>query len=238
MKHSKDSILKNILDITRYNMKIIFGGKFLYFILGAFIFFLLFGAILAFEENELMIEDIYGLLIFPAILIIFYPTVFGIQNDADQRTLEIIFSIPDYRYKIWLLRFFIVLFLAFLLLIPFALISHYALISIPILKMVFQLMVLVCFASALGFALSAIIKNGNAAAVIMVLLGLTFLILSDELKFNKWNIFLNPFQSPSDINDIVWQEVIFQNRIIMGIVSIVLLFLGLLNLQNREKFLR
>ncbi len=219
-------------------MKIIFGGKFIYFTLAAFIFFLIFGAIVAFEESELEVADIFGLLAFPAILLIFYPAVFGIQNDADQRTLEIIFSIPDYRYKVWLLRFVMVLVLAFFLLIPFTLISHYALISIPVIKMILQLMVLVAFTSTLGFALSTIVRNGNAAAVIMVILGLVFLILSDELRYNKWNVFLNPFQDPSNINAIVWGEIILQNRIIMCVASIILLLLGLLNLQNREKFLR
>ena len=38
--------------------------------------------------------------------------------------------------------------------------------------------------------------------------------------------------------ELVWLETIRQNRIIMTISSIVFLLLGLLNLQNREKFLR
>jgi len=52
------------------------------------------------------------------------------------------------------------------------------------------------------------------------------------------NIFLNPFRTPGDLNEIVWREIIRQNRIIMGIGSVVLILLGLLNLQRREKFLR
>ena len=104
--------------------------------------------------------------------------------------------------------------------------------------MILHLMVLVLFASALGFCLSTIVKNGNATAVIMVILGLFFLILADELDESKWNMFLNPFSTPRDLNDIVWKEIIRQNRLIMGISSLVLLLLGLLNLQQREKFLR
>ena len=45
-------------------------------------------------------------------------------------------------------------------------------------------------------------------------------------------------KKPGDINEIVWLETIRQNRIIMGIGSVVFLLLGLLNLQKREKFLR
>jgi hypothetical protein len=219
-------------------MKIIFGGKFIYFILAAFIFFLVFGTIMALDANEMDLDNIYGLLAFPAILLVFFPSVFGIQSDADQRTLEIIFGIPDYRYKVWLVRYIMILFLVFVLLFPFAGLAWYALMSFPVLPMILHLMVLVLFVSALGFCLSTILKNGNATAVIMVILGLFFLILADELDESKWNMFLNPFSTPRNLNDIVWKEIIRQNRLIMGISSLVLLLLGLLNLQQREKFLR
>ena len=232
------SIIQNTYSLARYNMKIIFGGKFIYFILAAFIFFLVFGTIMALDTNEMQMEDIYGILAFPAILLVFFPSVFGIQSDADQRTLEIIFGIPDYRYKVWLVRYIMILLLVFVLLFPFAGLAWYALMSFPVLPMILHLMVLVLFTSALGLCLSTILKNGNATAVIMVILGLFFLILADELDESKWNMFLNPFSTPRNLNEIVWKEIIRQNRLIMGISSLVLLLLGLLNLQQREKFLR
>ncbi|MEN8201345.1 MAG: hypothetical protein ABFS28_02035 [Bacteroidota bacterium] len=232
------SFIRNIYSLARYNIRIIFGGKFIYFILAAFIFFLVFGTIMALDGGMMHMEDIYGLLAFPAILLVFFPSVFGIQSDADQRTLEIIFGVPDYRYKVWLVRYIMILVLVFILLFPFAGVAWYALMSFPVLPMILHLMVLVLFTSALGFCLSTIVKNGNATAVIMVILGLFFLILSDELYESKWNLFLNPFNTPRDLNDIVWKEIIRQNRLIMGISSLVLVLLGLLNLQQREKFLR
>ncbi|MCK4748772.1 MAG: hypothetical protein KAT15_17080 [Bacteroidales bacterium] len=232
------SILKNTYSLARYNMRIIFGGKFIYFILAAFIFFLVFGTIIALDNSFMRIEDIYGLLAFPAILLVFFPSVFGIQSDADARTLEIIFGIPDYRYKVWLVRYIMILLLVFLLLFPFAGLAWYALVSFPVMPMILHLMVLVLFVSSLGFCLSTLVKNGNATAVIMVILGLFFLILADEMYESKWNMFLNPFNTPRDLNDIVWREIIRQNRLILGISSLVFLLLGLLNLQQREKFLR
>ena len=195
MSHSS-SILKNTYSLARYNMRIIFGGKFIYFILAAFIFFLVFGTIMALDNSEMRIEHVYGLLAFPAILLVF------------------------------------------LLLFPLAGLAWYALVSYPVMPVILHLMVLVVFVSSLGFCLSTLVKNGNATAVIMVILGLFFLILSDELDESKWNMFLNPFQTPRDLNDIVWREIIRQNRLILGISSLVFLLLGLLNLQQREKFLR
>jgi hypothetical protein len=232
------SILQNAYSLARYNMRIIFGGKFIYFILAAFIFFLVFGTIVALDNSYMRIEDIYGLLAFPAILLVFFPSVFGIQSDADARTLEIIFGIPDYRYKVWLVRYVMILVMVFLMLFPFAGLAYYALVSFPVMPMILHLMVLLLFVSSLGFCLSTLVKNGNATAVIMVILGLFFLILADELDESKWNMFLNPFNTPGDMNAIVWQEIIRQNRLILGISSLVFLLLGLLNLQQREKFLR
>jgi hypothetical protein len=232
------SFIHNLFSLARYNLRIIFGGKFAYFVLAALIFFLLFGTIMAFEANELDVANIYGILSFPAILLVFYPSAFGIQNDADQRTLEIIFGIPDYRFKVWLLRYFMVLVLVFLLLIPFSAMAYYALVSFPMMTMILQLMVLVFFTSSLGFAISTIVKNGNATAVVIVVIGLAFLILSDPLEGSKWNIFLNPFKGAGNLNDFVWQEVIRQNRIFMVLSGVLFLLIGLLNLQSREKFLR
>lgn len=227
----------NLARLAKYNMRIIFGGKFGYFILAALIFFLLFGTIMALDASELGMADIYRILTFPAILLVFYPSVFGIQNDADQRTLEIIFGIPDYRYKVWLLRFFMVLFLVFILLVPFASIAWYALMSFPMVRMILHLMVLVLFTSSLGFMISTMVKNGNAAAVILVIIGLLFMILAEPLRESKWNIFLNPFGAPRNLNDLVWQETIRQNRLFMGLTSVALILFGLLNLQKRERFL-
>jgi hypothetical protein len=224
--------------MARYNIRVVFGGRFIYFILAAYLFYLTIGTIMAFDDDFIRMSEIYDLLILPAVLLVFYPSAYGIQNDADQRTLEILFGIPDYRYKVWLVRLLMVQIIVFIALFPLAFISHYALVSIPIVKMVLQLMVLAIFTSTLGFCVSTIAKNGNATSVIMVVLGLVFLILSDELDDTKWNLFLNPFNSPRNLNDVIWQDYIRQNRIILGVSSIVFLLLGLLNLQNREKFLR
>ena len=226
------------LGMVKYNLKIIFADRFIWFLLAALAFFLFFAVQVVLDRNTMSEEIVYSLLIFPGILLIFYPSVFGIQSDADQRTLEIIFGIPDYRYKVWLFRYAMILILVFLLMIPFSALAHWALISFPFFHMILQLMVLVFFVSSMGFSISTIVKNGNATAVIMVIIGLVFLIMYDAIEYSKWNVFLNPFNTPYELNDIVWQETIRQNRIIMGIISVIMLLLGLLNLQQREKFLR
>jgi hypothetical protein len=235
---SKINTYLNILNLIRYNLKIIFGGKFILFIFAALAFFLIFGTISALDDQSMEISGVYGLLILPAALIVFYPAVFGIQKDADFHTLEIIFGIPDYRFKVWFLRLILVFFISFLLLFPFALLAHVMLISIPVFAMVLQLMVLIIFIGSFAFCLSTIIKNGNGTAVTIIVAGLIFWILGETIDYSKWNVFLNPFATPSSINEVLWAEIIFKNRVFLLSLSLGFLLLGLLNLQQREKFIR
>lgn len=235
---------KNTMVITyrliRYNLKIVFGGKFWLFVLSALIFFLVFGTIQAFNDDYFMQNEVYGLLMFPALLLIFYPTVFGIQNDADMRTLEIIFGIPDYRYKVWSVRLIMVYFIVFILLFPLAYLARVLLIDFDFMPMIMQLMVVVFFVGALSFFLSTWIKNGNGTAVVIVLIGLAFFILGNDgaLEESMWNIFLNPFREMDGAEGLLWAETVTKNRIFMLAASVFFLLMGLLNLQKREKFLR
>ena len=234
--------IKNIAIITskliRYNLKVVFAGKFWLFVLSAVLFFLVFGTIEAFNDKYFMTDEVYGLLLFPALLLIFYPTVFGIQNDADMRTLEIIFGIPDYRYKIWIVRLIMVFAIVFALLFPLGLLADFILIDIDVVRMSLQLMVVVFFVGSLSFFFSTWVRNGNGTAVVVVIIGLIFFVFGDSLKESMWNIFLNPFKTFSDNRDLLWAETVTKNRIFMLSTSLVFILLGLLNLQNREKFLR
>ena len=68
-----------VARVARYNLKIIFGGKFIWFLLAAFGFFAFFMFQRAWNRGEINEGYIYTLLLFPCLLLIFYP-VFGIQT--------------------------------------------------------------------------------------------------------------------------------------------------------------
>lgn len=238
MRSSIQNTFNIAIKLIRYNLKIVFAGKFWLFVLSALIFFLVFGTIQAFNDDYFMPNEVYGLLMFPSLLLIFYPTVFGIQNDADMRTLEIIFGIPDYRYKVWMVRLIMVFLIVFALLFPFAYLARTLLIDFDFMPMILQLMVVVLFVGALGFFLSTWVKNGNGAAVVVVLIGLFYLIMQDALEESMWNIFLNPFRQEEGAEGLLWAETVTKNRIFMLTGAAFFILMGLLNLQRREKFLR
>ena len=223
-------------SMIRYNLKIIFANKFIYFMIAAVAFYLLVTGIMLFSDGIPGEDDIYNTLLFPGILILFYPVIFNIQNDKDSRMLEIIFSIPNYRYKIYLLRFFISLLLLAVVLLFMTFFSVITVIQVPVFYMVYQLMYPLLFIACLSFLFTTLVKNASGAAVIMVIIGLFFWIMAEPLEYSKWNIFLNPFNIPSDISYSIWTNIVFQNRLMLVTGSVVSILWALINLQKRERF--
>ncbi len=223
--------------MIHYNLKIIFANKFIYFMIAAVAFYLLVTGIMLFSDQQPREEYIYDSLIFPGLLIIFYPVLFNIQNDKDSRMLEIVFSIPNYRYKIYLIRFVISILLLTVVLTAMTLFSVFAIIRVPVLNMVYQVMYPLLFMACLSFLFTTLVKNASGAAVIMVIIGLFFWIMSEPLEHSKWNIFLNPFNVPSDISYTIWTNIVFQNRLMLVVGSVISILWALINLQKRETFI-
>jgi hypothetical protein len=223
--------------MVKYNMKVIFGNRFIWFVLAAIAFYF-FIAVNSIYDNNMMDDGfIYGLQIMPGILLIFYPMTFGIQNDVDAGILEILFGIPDYRYKVWLVRLILVFVLVYLMMIGLTLMSYFLLAPVPVLELSFHVMFPIYFLGSLAFMFSTIIKNGNGTAVVMVIIGVGLLILSGILERTLWNIFLNPFEIPNRLNEMIWQEITMKNRIFLAVGSLLFVLYGLFNLQKREKFI-
>ena len=225
------------IKMIRYNLRIIFANKFIWFLIAAFVFFMFVSIITVYNGGNLSEGSIYNILFFPGILLIFYPSVFGIQNDDDSRMLEILFGIPNYRYKVWLVRLLMIYVLVYVITLLFATVASVLLFKINIFEMAYQLMYPVIFLGSMSFMFSTIIKNGNGTAVAMILIGVALLMLIDLMERTQWNVFLNPFEIPRNLNEVIWEGIITKNRIFLAISMIVFILYGLFNLQKREKFI-
>lgn len=226
-----------LIRMIRYNLRIIFANRFVWFLLAGFAFFAFFAIQAVLNRQNISDGTIYNLLIFPGILLIFYPSVFGIQNDDDSRMLEILFGIPNYRYKVWLVRLVMIYVLIYLIILLFAGIASVLLYKVNVPEMAYQLMYPIVFLGSMAFMFSTLVKNGNGTAVVMVLIGVGLIILADSLERTQWNVFLNPFEIPSNMNQVIWQGIISKNRIFLGVGMLVFILYGLFNLQKREKFI-
>ena len=226
-----------IWKYVRYNLKIIFANKFIYFLLAAIVIFLfiIFLSLVDEDSNPTAAIFYYWLLV-PGILLVFYPSVFGIQNDVDSRMLEILFGVPNYRYKVWLVRLGVIYIIVFALLWILAFAGSMAIVMFNISEMVFQVMFPVFFLGSVAFLFSTWVRNGYGTAVVMVVIALIFWILSGELVESRWNLFLNPFHYPEEVSELAWGDIITKNRIYLSVGIVVSILMGLLNLQKREKF--
>ena len=231
--------VKSYAKLCGYNMRIIFSGKFIWFLLvGLVLFFFLMYAAAA-RGTSLSHGMVYSQLIIPGLLLVFYPSCFGIQNDADHRILELLFGIPNYMYKVWLFRLFMIYFEVYLILVAYAFLARILLYPVSPFVMAGQLMIPVVLFGNMAFLYSTLIRNGNAAAVLSVLTVILVMILGNiELVKNKvWDFTINPYEEPENINAAIWSLTLLKNRILMIVAAIIFLMSGLLGLQNRGKFL-
>jgi len=223
--------------MVKYNMKVIFGNRFVWFVLAAIAFYFFIAITNIYDGNQPDESFIYGLQITPGLLLIFYPMTFGIQNDLDAGILEILFGIPDYRYKVWLVRLILIFILVGLMMLGLTTMSYFLLAPVGIFELTWHVMFPIYFLGSLAFLFSTIIKNGNGTAVVMVIIGVVLLILSEIMQRTMWNIFLNPFDIPNRLNEMIWKEITMKNRIFLAVGTVLFVLYGLFNLQKREKFI-
>jgi len=237
----KTNKLKNIWTLIYkmivYNLRIIFANKFIWFLAGSVIFYIGLSVIYVFANDVSKMNDLYFVFLFSGVLLVFYPSVFGVQNDQDARTIEILFGIPNYRYKVWLVRIILIFIITFLIMLVFTFLSSMLIVKFRFVDVTAAVMVPVLFLGVMAFMLSTVIRSGNGTAVIMIIFGMFFMILSDALSKSQWNIFLNPYELPYDVNERTWAIIMVKNRIIMVTGSILFLLVALFNLQKREKFM-
>lgn len=230
------SYLLLLYRLMIYNIKVIFGNKFIYFVVASFLFFAFIITITIFDDPEFNDAVIYGFLVFPGLLLIFYPMAYGIQNDDDSKMLETIFGIPNYRYKVWLVRFVLTIGVAATILMVLGTIANLTLHRFSLLPMIGQVLFPIMFLSSIAFMLSTLIKNGNGTAIVLVIVAMVFFTFAEELEYSAYNVFLNPFSEPRQMSEFIWLTIIYKNRMYLVILSLLCLLYGMFNLQFREKF--
>jgi hypothetical protein len=237
----KTGKLYNMMNLVQkmvvYNLRIIFANRFIWFLAGSVVFYLGLSVIYVLDQDVSSMHDLYGVFLFSGVLLVFYPTVFGVQNDQDARTIEILFGIPNYRYKVWLVRIVLTFIVAFLIMLVFTFLSSVLIVKFRFVNVTLQIMFPIIFLGMMAFMLSTVVRNGNGTAVLMIIFGLFFLTIIDSLQKSQWNVFLNPFNLPHDVNETTWAIITLKNKIFLATGSVVFLLIALFNLQKREKFM-
>jgi hypothetical protein len=231
------NILYNNLKMVQYNIKIIFANRFIYFLTASIIIFLAFTIGNLLTGGAMQVEDAFGVITLSGALILFYPLTFGIQSDKDARTLEIIFGIPDYRYRVWLMRNLLIYLIALIIIIFLSWLINISLVEFNPFKMGIQVLFPLFFMGMFSFFLSTVTRSGNATAVIVIIASIAMILFASDLKLGYWNVFFNPYKVPSNANPIAFEMLAFKNKAFLAAGGIVFLLGGLFKLQEREKFL-
>jgi hypothetical protein len=231
-------LVRSVLSFLRYSGSQVFAGKFAYFIVLAVVLFLGVAIIHTLDADVPPTEaTAYYFLLVPGMVLVFYPAAYGIQNDADAKMLETLFGIPDYRYKVWLVRQLVQLIVIGVLLGLLTGLCGAVLADIEIGWMVFHLMFPIAFVSCGGLLLGALFRSGNGAAVGLVILVLFFWIASQPLSGSPWSLFYNPFAQTNSLDVLLQADANLRSRAYLAAGSILALLGGLLRLQNRERFI-
>lgn len=222
------------------NLKIIFSHKFLLISGGIFIYFSIVVTVNYFvDPSDRMGErGIYmWLLSFPGIIFIFYPSMSLFLSEGENRRIEMIFSTAGSMHKIWLAKIvslylsgafilFLLALLSYIFVADFNLPGYFANSLFPLI-----------FFSSLTMAFSVIFRSINAAGLTAVGTLFFHLILYDLLRKTRFNIFLNPYLKPDEIDHYIWNKMVLQNRIGMVVISALLITFSIKMLEKREKFL-
>jgi hypothetical protein len=233
--------LAGVWDLRKfihYNVVNVFSGRAGYFMLLAGAVFLLILVLnLLGGGGTITAQKIYEFLLVPGVLLVFYPAVFAIQSDRDSGMIEVLFGIPDYRYKIWLVRSISLYLVTAALLFVLAAFCRVGLADFPLGTMVFQAMIPVIFVGSLAFFTASQTGNGVATAVILIVVVLAFWLFRGQLAGGAWYLFYNPFVEGDQVQSIIMAKTTFANRLYLVSGSLFLTMMALLRLQKREKFI-
>ena len=231
------SHLRSLAAFARYSASQVFAGKFAYFLVLAVLVF--FTVAIIHTANEKVPPNpavIYYFLLVPGVVLVFYPAAYAVQGDVDARMLETLFGIPDYRYKVWLARQLVQQLVIAALLLLLATFCHLALADFSIGAMVFHLMFPILFLSCAGLMIATLLRSGNGAAALMVILVLASWIATEPLDGSRWNLFHNPFEQVEELDTLLRSGTTFYNRVYLLVGSVLATLFALLRLQQREKF--
>ncbi|MBN1939752.1 MAG: hypothetical protein JW843_09200 [Candidatus Aminicenantes bacterium] len=222
----------------RGNASAAFGGKTVAFVLLAVAVFLAVAALTLLNRRATIdAQHIYDFLLVPALILLFYPAAFALQGDKDAGMIEVLFGIPDYRFKVWLARYLTIYLTVGMWVLVLALLSRIGLAAFPLGRMVLEVMIPILFIGSLAFYLAASTGSGIATSVLLLVVIGLFWLFRDSLAAGPWYLFHNPFVRVEEIKAMVLAKTTFANRLYLLSGFLVLTLLSLLRLQKREKFI-
>ncbi|RKY89562.1 hypothetical protein DRQ09_01135 [candidate division KSB1 bacterium] len=235
--------MKEILQASKkliwYNVKILFSHKFFYFSGAAFLYFIITCVINYFSKGDHLSGPAVMpvLLQIPSVILIIFLSMEIVSYERENKTIESVFTVSGSIYKVWLIKLGVMYLVILSIMFIMDILSFFFVADFPVGGMLFHSFVPLLLIGNMTFYFSVRLRSGNAAGMITVIIVLFFLFLSEPLQNSRFFLFLNPYAKPRDLEIVIWERIVFQNRIGIIAISSLFLYLGLTATKKRERLL-
>jgi len=222
------------------NCRIVFGWKMLLFLTGTAIYFVVFCLIRASMDEPITLGTALAWLVWLP------TTVFGVffamdlvARERDAGLLETIFTVSVSLYRVWIIKFAVLMLSVTLLALALIALTDRIVIELPVmLTLVYVLPPLVFFA-ALTVLFSVVFKSANAAGLCMAaVLGFVLLVSRGGISTTRIFPYLNPFDMPPETEVFNWVRTVLYNKVGYVVLGGVWFWRALRWLDRRERLLQ
>lgn len=235
--------LKAELRLLRLELRRSTGGKALYLVAGCLVWFAIVALwnALAAEQPMEGTSVLNGIVALPTVLLALFLGSQIFSADQDNRSLEIVLSLPRGRRALWFLRLGVAVGFSWAVAILLAGLSWLFVAGFRLPTFWLHSLWPLMFFGSLAFALSVAFRSGTAAALVCSLL-LVFMFLTHEgwkgggSLFYLWP-FLNPLLPPEGVLPEVWQREVLANRLLVAGLAAALAMGGIWGMRRRERLL-
>lgn len=240
-KLSYFNITSNLFQLFIQTRKILFSGKFYYFMGFIILWVTFFIVIIHFVEGAEPFnqDEIFYILNFvPMIVMSLYVSMTLVSYEKDNFTIETIFSVPGSPYKVWSYKLAVMFMILVFLQMTLILMSYIFIADFQISVMFIHAFVPVFFIANLNFYFSTVLKSGIAAGLVTLIVLFICLLLGPAIDDSPWFLYLSPYNKPFDLDTMIWNERLLYNKIGVASLGVVFMYRGLSRLRKREPFIK
>ncbi len=219
--------------------RILFSGKFIYFIGFAILYEVFLISIMNFTDAGAMPVEVafYMMNLVPMLILSVYLAMMLVSYEKENNTIETMFSVPGSPYKVWLYKLLVMYVLMFFIQIILVLTIFFFVADFHFPDMLIHAYVPIILISNLTFYFSTKFRSGYAAGLITLVICFIIFMIAEPLYESVWFLYLSPYAKPDALNIELWNTRLLYNKLGVTFIGVLFLYLGLKRLLVREPFI-
>lgn len=222
----------------RINIKIVFGRKVLWFLIGAVIYETILYIVAMNSDNAIPAAEGLMLSVWaPTIIMTVLFSMDIISKERDANMIETLFTVSVSVYRLWLIKFTTLMVCMTIFASILILIANAFLLDLPFFTTLVSVLPPVLFFSTFTMYLSVLLKSATIAGMVVTAIlafcALTFDGASQAVVYP----FLNPFDKPIETENFIWIRSLIYNKIGYTLLGSVGLWRAMKWLDSRERLL-